>query len=376
MRPRIAIVLSQLRGAGIQRMRLNIAARLVECGYAVDLVVGKSAGQLSRDVPAGVPVYTVAEGGRYTFFFGLLRYLAKHRPSHVMSSYEDISVMLILSNWILCSRSTVLISTHNALSRLSSENGRLYSLKFKALALLMRLLYRKAASLVAVSEGVADDLSKIVAIPRENIEVIYNPVINSHFDSKMSEAAPKELEDVSEETLIGYFGRFHPQKSVDTLIRAFSIVSRNRASKLLLIGEGDEKHNLQLLAEELGVASDVIFFGYASNPFPIMKLCDVIVLPSAYEGLGNVLIEALACGIQVVSTDCSFGPAEILEYGKWGQLVPVGDEVAMGEAIRKSLDGEFWVEPSRLEERGWQFSAIKATEKYLDELGLPRLCRK
>jgi len=372
-RPRIAILLSQLRGAGIQRMRLNIIHGLIDRGYAVELVVGKAQGAFAESVPPGVPVYTVANRGNIWFFFGLLNYLRKRRPTHVMSSYEDISVMLIVANWIVGSRSDVLISTHNALSKIVEESGWVNSLKYSVMFFLMRFLYRRVTSLVAVSEGVAKELSELIAVPPEAIRVIYNPVIGVDFNARLADEVPMGMRDLIGTPLIGFFGRFHPQKSVDTLLRAFSLVRNTRECKLILVGEGRDKVKLQRLAEDLGIASDVVFWGFASNPLPIMKSCDLTVLPSAYEGLGNVLVESLACGVQVVSTDCAYGPAEILGGGRWGQLVPVRDAIAMGEAIGMSLDKEFWVEPSVLRERGLEFSAVKATDGYLSALGLPKV---
>jgi glycosyltransferase involved in cell wall biosynthesis len=372
--PRIAIILAQLGGGGIQRMRLNIIDRLVECGYAVDLVVGKDDGPLAECVPEGIPVYTVANEGKIWFFFGLLNYLRKRSPTHVLSSYEDISVMAIAANWLLGSRIYMLISTHSAISQLPYVSGWLNFLKYSVMLFpIMRLLYPKVPSLVAVSEGVAVEISEILGVPLETIQVIYNPVIGGSFNSLLNEEIPGGICDLADMPLIGFFGRLHPKKRVDTLIRAFALVRKSRQCRLILVGEGSELCKLQRLAQNLGVASDIVFWGFAKNPFPIMKSCDITVLPSAYEGLGNVLVESLACGVQTISTDCPHGPAEILGNGRWGQLVPVGGVAAMAEAIRRSLDREFWVEPSLLRERGLQFTAINATDSYLSALRLPKI---
>lgn len=370
-RPRIAIVLAQLRGAGIQRMRLNIVNELIRDGYMVDLVVGKKAGALVTSVPKEVAIYEIAKEGKLHFFFGLVGYLRDRRPSHILSSYEDISVMVICANWLNGSPSKVLVSVHNAVSETRNEGGPVNRFKWRVLLSVLPYFYKRTAAIVAVSQGVASDLTRAVGIPAESIRVIYNPVIASNFESNRIAPIPYNLDMHTSVPQVGFFGRLHPQKQVQNLVRAFAQVRAKRRCRLLLVGEGEEEENLRNLTECLGLGEDVVFCGQSKNPYPIMGTCSVIVLPSAYEGFGNVLIEALACGVQVISTDCHYGPAEILEGGRWGQLVPVGDVSALEAAIDRSLDKKVWMEPEALKARGLQFSAAKATDEYLAALGLP-----
>jgi len=367
---RIAVVLAHLRGAGIQRMRINLMQALLLRGYQVDLVVGDGSGQLRQNVPEGVAVFEVARSGSALYPFGLLRYLIGRRPTHLMSSYEDISVMTSLLLPLLRSRAALLISTHNALSQLPAEAGLANRLKHALLFPLMRRLYPRAASLVAVSRGVVDELVEIAGVSRDRVKVIYNPVIGEDFPRRAAEPPPSGLQHYMGTPLIGYFGRLHPQKDLPILVRAFTQVRRQRPCRLLLVGEGAERARLEQMAGELGVIEDVIFWGFSDNPLPLMKACALVVLPSRYEGLGNVLIEAMACGVQVMSTDCPHGPAEILQRGVYGQLVPVGSIDAMAAAIVRSLDRQFWVDPQALVARGMEYSAAVACDKYLEALGL------
>src|SRR5690606_1752605 len=146
--------------------------------------------------------------------------------------------------------------------------------------------------------------------PLPAIRVIYNPVIGNDFFIKLGEAAPPSVPTLANDAaLIGYFGRLHPQKRVDVLIRSFSRIKDERQKKLIIAGTGVEEESLNKSVHELALESDVIFVGSLQNPFPVMKLCNSVALSSDYEGLGNVLVEAMACGIQVVSTNCPYGPS-------------------------------------------------------------------
>lgn len=367
----IAIVLPQLQGYGIQRMRFNILRQLVERGYTVDLVVAKRTGVLLDRLPPGVSVYPVAERGGIWFATGFFGYMRQRKPTHILTSHEDISPIVLLVNRLLGRPAKVLASTHNSLTRLAASGGLLYRIKYSLILPLLKYLYPGADALVAVSEGVAREMTTVLKIPLEDIQVIYNPVITPEFERSSSEAPPELPEAISARPLVGFFGRLHQQKRVSTLLRAVSRLDKASGCALLLVGAGEQEEALRAEAARLGIADRVCFYGYAENPYPLMKVCDVIVLPSEFEGLGNVLIEALACGSQVVSTDCPHGPAEILEHGKWGQLVPVGDDQAMAGAIERALSGEFTVASTALCERSREFSSVTATSRYLAALGLP-----
>lgn len=366
----IAVMLPQLRGYGIQRMRINLATELSRRGFKVDLVVSKRLNSLEINIPESIEIVEIAPTGSIWFFIGLLRYLRVRHPEYVLSAHEDIAVMVLIAKWIHRCESFVLISCHNSLSRTLREGGIIRRFRNGIVYWLMRRLYCRADALVAVSKGVAGELSRATGVPLKLIRVIKNPVIPSGF-IKQSERVPRKVDaDYLGCTLVGYFGRLHPQKRVDLLIRAFAKSNNKEICDLLIVGEGVEEAQLKVLVDELRMGSHVNFHGYSDDPIPLMKKCKLIVLPSEYEGLGNVLIEALACGIQVVATDCPHGPGEILEGGKWGQLVPVGDTGALSAAIDRSLSKEFWVEPMRLRERGMEFSVEVATDEYLRALQL------
>jgi glycosyltransferase involved in cell wall biosynthesis len=159
-------------------------------------------------------------------------------------------------------------------------------------------------------------------------------------------------------------GRLRASKDFRTLLQAFAGVRETRPARLLVLGEGGERDALEREARRLGVADDVAFPGFVANPFAYMARAGVFVLASRYEALGNVLVEALACGCSVVSTNCPVGPAEVLERGRYGRLVPVGDADALARAIAAALDTPDARE--RLKERAADFSASRQAELYLD----------
>jgi len=164
-------------------------------------------------------------------------------------------------------------------------------------------------------------------------------------------------------------GRLTEQKDFSTLLQAFAQVRAQRQARLLLLGEGEMRDELTALGLALGIAKDLSLHGFTNNPFAYMARAAVFVLSSAYEGLPGVLIQALACGCPVVSTDCPSGPSEILENGQYGRLVPVGDPAAMAQAILSTLEAP----PDRglLQKQASLFSVDRAVEQYLEVLFTP-----
>jgi glycosyltransferase involved in cell wall biosynthesis len=134
----------------------------------------------------------------------------------------------------------------------------------------------------------------------------------------------------------------------------------------MILGDGEDRPELQTLVQELGLEEAVALPGFVDNPYKFMKRADVFVLSSKWEGLPTVLIEALACGCPVVSTDCPSGPAEILEGGRWGPLVPVGDAGSLAKAILQVLERP--LNRELLQKRGLEFTVERAVQQYLELL--------
>lgn len=343
-------------------MRINLAARWLSEGIDVDIVVRRAEGELRTQIPPGARLI-VLDGN---FVLGLWRYLTESRPTHLLSSYEDISAIALLL--VVAARLDVrtLISSHNSFAHVSREGSPYRRLKYLALRTASRFLYHRADSLVAVSEGLRRELAAWARVPLSAIEVIYNPVVSEPQSLK----APDHIKRDGDEKIIGFFGRLHPQKRIDLLISALAKCEFRDSARLLIAGSGTLQPHLERLCRDLGVSSRVEFVGHSPDPLKAMKQCDLIVLPSDYEGFGNVLVEAMSVGVQVISSDCPHGPSEILEGGALGQLFPPGDVDALARAIERSLSRDFWVDPGQLIDRSKDFSVERAWKRYSRSLGL------
>jgi len=233
---------------------------------------------------------------------------------------------------------------------------------------LVWLLQRYANVFIAASNGVAGDLKRAAHIPAEKIRVVYNPIYRAEMEELMLPPVDHPWFGEGQPPIVLTAGRLVEQKDYPTLLRAFAGLRGQRPAHLVILGEGKLLPELKALAAALNIAEEVNFAGFDPNPYRYMARCSVFVLSSAWEGFSNVVAEALACGAQVVSTDCNSGPAEILENGSYGQLVPVGDNAALANAIAKALDHP--LPKDSLRQRGRSFTARTAAEQYLEAVGI------
>lgn len=355
--PRLALFLPNLAGGGAERVTLNLARGLVELGAEVELVLVNATGELMRDVPAGVKVASLGRERTLTAVPALAAYLRSARPDGLLSAMNHANVAALWSAMLAGYRGRVMVAEHVQLP--PSSKG----LWQRAFNLAIRLTYPVAHRIIAVSHGVKESLRRNGVRP-ERVEVIYNPVIGSELDSSPRHR-PSSL-PVDQGPVILGMGRLAPQKNFPLLLRAFAAVRSRRPAKLMILGEGPERAALEALAEELGVAEDVMLPGFVANPYDFLAHADLFVLSSDYEGLPTVLIEALALGAPVVSTDCPSGPHEILNGGEFGRLVPPRDAEALAEAIDASLDS-----PPVATSARWldQFRERRAAERYLEAFG-------
>jgi glycosyltransferase involved in cell wall biosynthesis len=231
----------------------------------------------------------------------------------------------------------------------------------------VRWFYPKADKVLCVSQGVADDLTEKIGISRETVSVIYNPVVSDELIEKSYATIDHEWFGVGEPPVILGVGRLTEQKDFTSLLQAFAKVRSMRPVRLVIIGEGELRTPLERLAQDLGIAADVLMPGFIANPFPWMRSAALFVLSSRWEGLPNALIEAMACGTSVVSTDCPSGPMEILENGRWGRLVPIAAPNALAHAIQATLDDS---DKPKVTVRANDFNVKFAADAYLSLLGV------
>lgn len=238
----------------------------------------------------------------------------------------------------------------------------------RAVHLLMKRLYPGADLIIANSSGTAADLARGGIAPAGLIRVIHNPVVSEGLFEMQRDVVPHRWLQGGDIPVLIAVGRLHEAKDHATAIRALAAVRRTRAARLLILGEGPERRRLAELAAGLGVGDSVDLPGFVANPHAWLSRSALLVSSSRWEGFGNVLVEALAAGTPVVSTDCPGGPREILDGGRFGRLVPVGDHEALARAVMETLDGP----PPReiMIERAMAFSIGRIAPVYLEALGL------
>ncbi len=362
----VSLFLPSLTGGGAERVMLHLAQGLAERNLKIDIVLQNAEGPYLTQVPPGVRVIDLKSPGILSKTLALRRYLRQEQPNVLLSAIDNVNV----GGWAqrLAGVSTrVVISVHNNLSYyLANDTGVTGRLR----PYLLRYFYRWADGIVAVSQGVAEDLSCMTGLPLESIRVIYNPVVTPDIFEKAKEPINHPWFAPGEPSVILGVGRLIRQKDFPTLIQAFARVRQHRPVRLMILGEGENRPQLETLVRELSLEGEVFLPGFAENPYSYMNKAAVFVLSSAHEGFGNVIAEAMAAGTSVVSTNCKSGPAEILEDGKYGRLVPVGDVDALADAILATLSKP--TDPEVLRERSRAFSVERAVEQYLEVLKIDK----
>lgn len=338
---------------------VTLAKSFAMRGYEVDLVLTEAVGPYLELLPDNIRVIDLKASRVFNSLPGLVRYLRRDRPSAMLSAMGHTNIIAIWARMISGVPLRLAVSERNtaSISRNNATNHR-----NKLVHTLCKWFYPFADIVVAVSQGVADDLVESLKINSNKIKVIYNPVVDGELSERALEKIKHQWFDRQEVPVILGAGRLHRQKDFATLIMAFALVLKKQNARLLILGEGDERPSLEGLIRKLGIQDHAALPGFVDNPFQYMSRTRVFVLSSAWEGLPGVLIQAMACGAYVVSTDCPSGPREILEAGKWGRLVPVGDVQAMAEAIGNTLDEQKHPDVMK---RAADFGVEQAVDNYL-----------
>ena len=331
---RIAIFIPTLAGGGAEQVILRLARGFVSRGHPVDLVVVKADGEFHARVPDCVRLVELGSRRVLQSVPALVRYLHRERPAVLLSTLNRANIVAVLASLVAPKATRIVIRQAAHLSKDLNENS---SVATALEGFLVRWCYPLADEVVAVSHGVADDLAGCLKIPHSRIKVIPNPIVTPEL-SRLAKAPLEHpwFEACGVPVILGA-GRLVQQKRFDVLIHAFARVHEKRQSRLMILGEGEKRPDLEALVGTLGLADVVSMPGFVENALPYMVRADLFVLSSAFEGLPGALIEAVACGTPVVATDCDSGPREILQGGRFGRLVPVGDVSALAEAICTAL---------------------------------------
>jgi len=397
----IALFLANLEVGGVQKMLLNLAGAIAAHGHQVDLVVCRMAGPLVDQIPNNVRVVGLKEartwkgriyalaadpGGFWQllrpvllakkpsrtllYLPDLVRYLQRERPATLLSAMPHSNLEALWARRLAGTGTRIVVSEQNMLSHNVAAATKA---RRRLLPRLMGRTYPEADAIVAASDGVAEDLSVQTGISRHRITTIPNLAVMPEIPEQAKEVLDHPWFAPGSAPVVLGVGRLTRQKDFPTLIRAFARVRAQRDVRLMILGaeknpikNTQRRNELTDLAAELGVAEDLALPGFVSNPFAYMARAAVFVLSSAWEGFGNVVAEAMACSCPVVSTDCPSGPAEILNHGEFGSLVPVGNDEAMADAILAALETS--PDRHRLQTRAAEFSIGPVVERYLKVL--------
>jgi glycosyltransferase involved in cell wall biosynthesis len=395
---KIAVLLPSLEGGGAERSMLNLIRGFLAQGRAVDLLLCQAKGAYIDEIPPGARLIeleavsglrarlcTVA--GNIRNFFVLLRpvlltlkiapeitrisslqhYMKTGQPDVVLSALTYANLLVIWAKQMSRSSVPVVVSERIALSTFCAAPANARRWRWRYLPDMVNRVYPGANAVVTVSQHAAEELITNIGIDRHLVTTIHNPVVDDTLHANARQALAHDwFSPAATVPVILAVGRLTEQKDFSTLLQAFARVRADRPVRLVILGEGRLRPDLEKLANTLGIGADVDMPGFVANPFQYMARASLLVLSSLYEGLPGVLIQALACGCPVVSTDCPGGSKEILADGKYGPLVAVRDVTGMTDAIRAQLDNP--TGKDLLRQRADDFSVDRAVDNYLDLL--------
>lgn len=387
---RVALFLNALPAGGAERNLLALARGLGARGYPVEWVLAERRGALLDEWPPALPCRELAKASwiasadalarlpvstRHRLAAlrwaarnplaravpGLAAYLRHTRPSVLVTTLPKNALVALWARELVGFPRRLVVREANAFSL---EAGKAGARKAALLTDLARAWYPRADHIVAVSRGVATDLCSALGLAADRVTAIHNAVDAEAIARQAAEPLDDPWFRAGAPPVLLSVGRLSLQKDHATLLRAFAALRRERSARLVVLGEGPRRAALEELARELGVEHDVRLPGWVANPHRFTARAAVFVLSSAWEGFPNVLVEALACGCPVVSTDCPHGPAEILDGGVFGGLCPSGDAPALARALATALEAP--PEPARLRTRARDFSPERTLRAYCE----------
>lgn len=355
---KVALYIPSMNGGGAERVMLALANGLTEKDIQVDLVLNRVDGPYIKDASPKVNIVNLGTSRVLSSIIPLSKYLHKEKPDAILSAMNYVNIATILAQLISGSDTKVIFSEHCDLTE-SKKN--LVRVKGFVITSLMRWAYKKPHAIVAVSNGVADSLVNEIGIERNKITTIFNPIYSDDLVKRSEESISHSWTKEGSLPLILGVGRLTHQKDFKTLIHAFKKVREKKDCNLIILGEGRLRSELEQLISDFDLNNSVKLLGFVDNPYAWMSHADLFVLSSIYEGFGNVIVEAMACGTQIVSTDCPSGPNEILEDGLWGELVPPRNADQLAKAIIKSLNNPV---KKDVKTRASFFSVKNSVDKY------------
>lgn len=364
---KISFFLPNLDGGGAERVFVHLAEGFVQKGYAVDLVLAQAEGPYLAKVPNSINVVDLQARSPVIVSktVALKQYLQRETPAALLTTLDIFNSAAWARRMAKVSTRVIMVVQTNLTQQFLDRHSPLVHW-FRAQC--VRQFYPWSQEMIAASKGVAEDIAQMSGVSLDKIGVIYNPVVKPELHQRVSEPVDHPWFAPDQPPVILGVGRLVKQKDFATLVKAFAAVRAQRPCRLMILGKADPrepeiKPELDRLGREFGITEDMAFPGFVENPYAYMARANVFALSSIYEGFGNVVAEAIATGTAVVSTDCESGPAEILDYGRYGKLAPVGDVTALAAAINETLDHP--ADADTLKDRAIAFSVETIVNQYL-----------
>jgi glycosyltransferase involved in cell wall biosynthesis len=361
---RIAFFTPSLGLGGVGKMRLHLFQGFLARGYDIDLLVSERDSPYFASLPKGVRIFDIETTHTIFCLPSLVKYLRRNKPSVLVTDRIRLAVSSLRARSLSGVGTRIYSSVHRNLStKFSGVNDKKARGKLEE----MQKWYPRLDGVIAVSKGVGDDLKRCIGLTEEIVHVVYNPVVCPTIFEKARKMPDHPWFSTKDWPVVLAVGRLEVQKDYPTLLRAFSCLIKKKACRLIICGEGRDRAKLERMADCLGIREHVALVGFIDNAYAFIRQADVLVLSSAFEGFGNVLVEAMALGTPVVSTRCPSGPEEILQGGELGPLVPVGNAEALCEAILATI--EHPVSTDRLKAAGLFYSLENSVKGYLAAMG-------
>lgn len=332
---RIALFIESLACGGAEKVTVILANALVQRGYQVDLLMRWEHGKFLDDLDPDIHRFSPsrASGTPFQTLRFLIDYMRDRKPAALLAHMEKPSLLALLAG-VIVGYKNIVPCVHTDLTTYAKLE---HCARRTILKYLVAVFYRLAIRIVAVSTGTAQSTAALIGRKAPPIDVI----LNGFNIEKMRQRAQEDtgipwLQNKTMPVIIAC-GRLVEQKGYDVLLRAFAVLRQTMAARLIILGDGPMRAQLEETARALKIADDVTMPNCHPNPAACFGHSDLFVLASRVEGLSNVLIEALIVGVPVVSTDCPTGPREVLQNGRFGSMVPVDDVGALAEAMRAAL---------------------------------------
>ncbi|MBT3047205.1 MAG: glycosyltransferase [Candidatus Thiodiazotropha sp.] len=365
-RPHVCLFILKFGDGGVERMMVNIARGLSMIGVRVDFIVKETQAPYLHLLPEQVRIIRFQVSKQKAALPKLIDYLKSNDPDILLSAKILDDRIALQAKRRHSGRTRFYLRPGTALISRMKARGT-HPLRRWLKTRQLRSLFAAADGVVAVSQGVANEVVELSAIPWEKISVIKNPTITPELYQQAEAAIDEPWLAADQPPLILGIGGLRRQKDFPTLLRAFARVRRELPCRLMILGQGNKQGQLLNLARELEVSDDFRLPGFVQNPYAYLKGARLFVLSSLWEGSPNVLTEAMALGTSCVSTDCPSGPHEVTRGGEVAPLVPMGDAERLAQAMLQTLREP--LDPQRLKEAVSDYTLVKSAGSYLAAFG-------